>query len=148
MPGKILLYVNLKSTSQEPPTLTLVLTSKPQEANPKSCFQKSVFTFHRPLLAQRCREDGLRLLAWLLGQVLQKMQVQPTAMVSMTARWRQGPVRGGGGQRRRRTGTWLNTGTLTMLRSSCMVKGFTQPRHRHRASGRSAGIRLGSWLML
>lgn len=76
------------------------------------------------------------------------MQVQPTAMVSMTARWRQGPVRGGSGQRRRRTGTWLNTGTLTMLRSSCMVKGFTQPRHRHRASGRSAGTRLGSWLML
>lgn len=76
------------------------------------------------------------------------MQVQPTAMVSMTARWRQGPVRGGSGQRRRRTGTWLNTGTLTMLRSSCMVKGFTQPRHRHRASGRSAGMRVGSWLML
>lgn len=76
------------------------------------------------------------------------MQVQPTAMVSMTARWRQGPARGGSGQRRRRTGTWLNTGTLTMLRSSCMVKGFTQPRHRHRASGRSAGMRLGSWLML
>lgn len=76
------------------------------------------------------------------------MQVQPTAMVSMTARWRQGPVRGGSGQRRRRTGTWLNTGTLTMLRSSCMVKGFTQPRHRHRASGRSAGTRVGSWLML
>lgn len=79
---------------------------------------------------------------------VQKMQVQPTAMVSMTARWRHGPVRGGSGQRRRRTGTWLNTGTLTMLRSSCMVKGFTQPRHRHRASGRSAGMRLGSWLML
>lgn len=76
------------------------------------------------------------------------MQVQPTAMVSMTARWRQGPGRGGGGQRRRRTGTWLKTGTLTMLRSSCMVKGFTQPRHRHLASGRSAGMRLGSWLML
>lgn len=82
------------------------------------------------------------------GGLSQKMQVQPTAMVSMTARWRQGPVRGGSGQRRRRTGTWLNTGTLTMLRSSCMVKGFTQPRHRHRASGRSAGMRLGSWLML
>lgn len=90
--------------------------------------------------------------AWLAaggaGRASQKMQVQPTAMVSMTARWRQGPVRGGRGQRRRRTGTWLNTGTLTMLRSSCMVKGFTQPRHRHRASGRSAGMRLGSWLML
>lgn len=82
------------------------------------------------------------------GVLSQKMQVQPTAMVSMTARWRQGPGRGGGGQRRRRTGTWLNTGTLTMLRSSCMVKGFTQPRHKHCASGRSAGTRLGSWLML
>lgn len=83
-----------------------------------------------------------------VGLVAQKMQVQPTAMVSMTTRWRQGPGRGDGGQRRRRTGTWLNTGTLTMLRSSCMVKGFTQPRHRQRASGKSAGMRLGSWLML
>lgn len=82
------------------------------------------------------------------GTGFQNMQVQPTAMVSMTVRCRQGPERGGSGQRRRRTGTWLNTGTLTMLRSSCMVKGFTQPRHRHRASGRSAGIRLGSWLIL
>lgn len=96
----------------------------------------------QPLLFIALLGKGVR------GGLSQKMQVQPTAMVSMTARWRQGPVRGGSGQRRRRTGTWLNTGTLTMLRSSCMVKGFTQPRHKHRASGRSAGMRLGSWLML
>lgn len=130
----------LKSTSQAPPTPTLVLASEPQGE------QTQGFALER----QRLLFIGL---GWQrgaggLGPAPQKMQVQPTAMVSMTARWRQGPVRGGSGQRRRRTGTWLNTGTLTMLRSSCMVKGFTQPRHKHRASGRSAGMRVGSWLML